>query len=191
MALGERNESEPYDTTKECILNFAIYFVACAAMFLPFGVLVVCSDNGGWLMRIAYIFSVMLITYVGYGSSENFEFGFYDILFTLFLVCTDRPLLFFEMQLFFAVGFYVGKIVEKYRRKNAKRKHTATNPIDVLVHDTTCTICREVTTGENLVVLPCRHAFHFNCMLNYVGFCDSASAPRSCPTCRCVIVNMG
>jgi hypothetical protein len=160
-------------------------------MFLPFGVLVVCSDNGGWLMRIAYIFSVMLITYVGYGSSENFEFGFNDILFTLFLVCTDRPLLFFEMQLFFAVGFYVGKIVEKYRRKNAKRKHTATNPIDVLVHDTTCTICREVTTGENLVVLPCRHAFHFNCMLNYVGFCDSASAPRSCPTCRCVIVNMG
>lgn len=68
---------------------------------------------------------------------------------------------------------------------NIAARTTPTNHIDVLVHDDACAICHEQNTGDNLSVLPCRHAFHCNCMLQHAQY----SYTVSCPICRLMILS--
>jgi hypothetical protein len=233
--------SNDIPVTKDVMIRCVRHtFVHATPHIVPL-VVVVCSNDGGRLMWIpyivAYIGMMIYTTYDGYNESfsksGDTETEHYELVFSLFLICTNKTLLCFEMIAFYYLGFFVGKIIQKlrgvdnstdtaaaaadaptaptyhytfnnntaadatsapiYRRYRRRRTNNNNNPntattnptnrIDVLVHDETCAICTEVTTGNNLAVLPCRHAFHLNCMLQHVENSYTLS-PSSCPMCR-------
>ncbi len=121
-------------------------------------------------LRFHFFFSffcIMLFTYLYYFYAD----------FLLFIICFSifNLVFYFLIYLFFYV-----RIRFQYEFLNFKENYKYK-----ISYNNKCSICLNKINTDNKIILPCKHKYHYNCLINFINFklLEDSNYMFKCPLC--------